>query len=66
MKKFDVHVIDDALDKDSNVAVCRSAVEHEGKWATPIDDLDIYWFDLQDMLLALYCNHTPIYLLKPF
>ena len=46
MKKFDVHVIDDALDKDSNVAVCRSAVEHEGKWATPIDDLDIYWFDM--------------------
>ena len=46
MKKFDVHVIDDALDKDSNVAVCRSAVEHDGKWATPIDDLDIYWFDM--------------------
>jgi len=46
MKKFDVHVIDDALDKDSNVAVCRSAVEHEGKWAPPIDDLDIYWFDM--------------------
>ena len=46
MKKFDVHVIDDALDKDSNVSVCRSAVEHEGKWATPIDDLDIYWFDM--------------------
>ena len=21
-------------------------VEHEGKWATPIDDLDIYWFDM--------------------
>ena len=41
MKKFDVHVIDDALDKDANVSVCRSAVEHEGKWATPIDDLDI-------------------------
>ena len=37
MKKFDVHVIDDALDKDSNVAVCRSAVEHDGKWAPPID-----------------------------
>ena len=46
MKKFDVHVIDDALDKDSNVAVCRSAIEHEGKWAPPIDDLDIYWFDM--------------------
>ena len=46
MKKFDVHVIDDALDKDANVAVCRSAVEHEGKWATPIDDLDIYLFDM--------------------
>ena len=30
MKKFDVHVIDDALDKDANVAVCRSAVEYEG------------------------------------
>ncbi len=43
MKKFDVHVIDDVLDRDANVAVCRSAVEHEGKWATPIDDLDIYW-----------------------
>ena len=46
MKKFDVHVIDDALDKDSNVAVCRSAIEHEGKWAPAIDDLDIYWFDM--------------------
>ena len=46
MKKFDVHVIDDALDKDSNVAVCRSAIEHDGKWAPSIDDLDIYWFDM--------------------
>ena len=46
MKKFDVHVIDDALDRDANVAVCRSAVEHDGKWAPPIDDLDIYWFDM--------------------
>ena len=40
MKKFDVHVIDDALDKDSNVAVCRSVIEYEGKWAPPIDHLD--------------------------
>ena len=45
MKKFDIHIIDNALDRDSNVAVCRSAVENNGKWATPIDDLDIYWFD---------------------
>jgi hypothetical protein len=45
MKKFDVHVIDDALDKDINVSVCRTVVELNGKWAPPIDDLDIYWFD---------------------
>ena len=45
MKKFDVHVIDDALDKDVNVSVCRTVVELNGKWAPPIDDLDIYWFD---------------------
>ncbi len=45
MKKFDVHVIDDALGKDVNVSVCRTVVELNGKWAPPIDDLDIYWFD---------------------
>ena len=45
MKIFYVHVIDDALDKDVNVSVCRTVVELNGKWAPPIDDLDIYWFD---------------------